>query len=401
MTLPIPVQNTINTLEEFGFEAYAVGGAVRDFLLGKTAEDWDIATSAPPNDVIKIFGEKNCIPTGIKHGTVTLVNSGQIIEITTYRIDGEYLDHRRPEKVEFAKSICDDLSRRDFTVNAMAFNPGSGFVDPFDGQSDLTAKIIRAVGEPSKRFSEDALRIIRGLRFAANLGFVIEDSTQSAIHQYKHLLNNIAKERLQSEFSKLVMADNPEEVLIQYPDVFAEFFGINNSFSQAKWENNAKKLHLCSHILPLRLAVLLKNISPDAAPHNILRMLKYDNKTTQLVKVISNYMDCEIAPDPICIKHILSDLGEDTFRLVLQAKKVNCTKKISTIYNIEEILNKIIQTNQCYNQKNLAIDGYDLMELGIRGKDIGRVLKLLLNEVIENRCENEKKALIQFAKKML
>lgn len=396
MILPQAIQNTIDRLEQCGFEAYAVGGAVRDFLLNLSPKDWDIATSALPQNVIDIFGEKNCIPTGIKHGTITLVKDAQMIEITTYRVDGEYGDNRHPDRVVFSKSITEDLSRRDFTINAMAYAPKVGIVDLFGGQKDLAAKIIRTVSTPEKRFSEDGLRIIRGLRFGAVLGFDIEENTKLAMHQCKSLLGNIARERLQSELSKLVLADRPEEILTEFSDVFAEFLGIKTEFCPNKWSENAKLLGSCPLNLPLRLAILLDKAASNTPPHKILRELKYDNKTIYTAKIISNYIDKEILPEPICIKHILSELGENTLRLVLEAKRVK-NRDIAVIYNIME---KIISSNQCCKLKDLKIDGNDLIHLGISGKEIGRILKSLLNEVIEERCENKRSALIELAERL-
>ncbi len=400
MTLPQPIQNTINTLQQNGFEAFAVGGAVRDFLLNKEPTDWDIATSAQPKYIIDIFGEKNCIPTGIKHGTVTLVAKNQIIEITTYRVDGEYQDNRHPEQVIFSASILEDLNRRDFTVNAMAYNHHQGLIDPFGGQTDLAKKIIRTVGEPQKRFCEDGLRIIRGLRFAAVLNFEIESKTKKAIHDHKNLLSNIARERIQTELSKLVMADNPDNVFAEFCDIFESIFELDSDLCKSQWKHNAKLICRCPQNLCVRLAILLGGISKNTAPHQILKRLKFDNKTILTVKVISNYIDCEISPDPIAVKHMLSELGEDMFRLVLEAKRVKFLKDVQKIYNIEEITNQVVSSNECYLQKDLKIDGCDLIELGISGKEIGRILKFLLNEVIENRCENKKSSLLELAKKI-
>ena len=396
MILPKIIQNTINQLERCGFEAYTVGGAVRDFLLNNPPKDWDIATSALPQDVIDIFGEKNCIPTGLKHGTVTLVRDKQMIEITTYRIDGEYTDNRHPNQVTFAKSITEDLSRRDFTINAMAYNPKTGVVDPFGGQSDLAANIIRTVGDAEKRFAEDGLRIIRGLRFGAVLGFEIEEHTKLAIRQCKSLLGNIARERLQAELSKLVMANHPEATLTEFSDVFAEFLGLNAEFCRDVWEENANRLGACPPNLPLRLAILLDKVARNTPPCKILRGLKYDNKTIYTVKNISNYIDKQILPEPICIKHLLSKLGEDILSLVLDAKGV----KGEDISAVCDIMDEIISSNQCYKLKDLKIDGNDLIQLGIIGTEIGRILNLLLNEVIEEGCENEKSALLELAKKL-
>ncbi len=400
MILPAYVQNIIFRLEQNGYEAYAVGGAVRDFLLGRTPDDWDIATSAQPKDVIQIFGEKNCIPTGIKHGTITLIENSRHAEVTTYRIDGQYKDFRHPEEVLFSKNISEDLSRRDFTVNAIAYNPEAGMVDPFNGQNDLKSKILRTVGNPCKRFQEDALRIIRGLRFAAVLDFKIHPDTKSAIHQYKTLLSGIAKERIQSELSRLVTAQNPKDILIEFYDVFFEILGIDDPACILKWQENSAKLCSCPPTLSLRLAILLDDISKDIPPHQLLKSLKYDNKTISLVKAIASNLYTDTTPQPVFIKHQLSNLGEETFRLVLCAKAAKFSQDLCDINKTEEILNTIIDQGQCFCQKDLAVDGSDLLELGFSGKEIGRILKTLLNEVIEDRCENKKSALITLAKNL-
>ncbi len=392
MILPDLVQSIINTLESHGFEAFAAGGAVRDYLLGREPTDWDIATSAEPQAVIEILGEKACIPTGIKHGTVTYVSSHKAVEITTYRIDGEYQDNRHPESVMFSKNIADDLSRRDFTVNAMAYNPAIGIVDLFGGQNDLNARLIRTVGKPDKRFAEDGLRIIRGLRFSAVLGFEIEAETKTAIHQHKNLLKNIARERIQAELSKLVMSDNPQSVLIEFSDVFAVIFDDCPDFCQSKWAENAVLLSGCTSSLPVRLAVLFDRIGGNQPLH----VLRYDNKTIRAVKTILNYLDLTIAPNSIVVKHILSEIGANMLRLVLEAKKA---KYNDNILVINDIIDEIISTNQCYLQKDLAIDGNDLIVLGIADTQIGIMLKFLLNEVIEEKCENERSALITLIQK--
>ncbi len=397
MILPSFIEKIICRLEAGGFEAYIAGGAVRDYLLGHTPTDWDIATSALPSEVLELFGTDSCIPTGIKHGTVTLIVDNQSAEITTYRIDGNYPDNRHPETIRFTKNIIEDLSRRDFTVNAMAYNPQSGLLDRFGGRLDLNNKVIRAVGNPEERFSEDALRIMRALRFAAVLGFELEKHTRNAVHNCKGLLKNIAKERLQAEFSKLVTADMPGLILTEFTDVFFEIFGVKSDFFQDIWNENSKLVNNAASDLSVRLAVLLNGISKDMQPCKILKNLKYDNKTIYEVKILSDYLNFEIKPDPVRVKYILSELGIDMLRLVLAAKYAKYGTDLSDIYNIAE---KIISANQCYSLKTLAVDGNTLKELGISGTEIGRILKLLLNEVIEEKCKNEKSLLAERAKEL-
>ncbi len=393
MPLPRFITDVINTLERCGFAAYLVGGSVRDFMLGHSPTDWDIATSARPCDVIKTFGNDKCIPTGIKHGTVTLIIDNHPVEITTFRIDGKYLDNRRPESIVFSKNIQEDLSRRDFTINAMAYNPKSGVLDPFGGKADLESKIIRAVGNPEKRFSEDALRMMRALRFGAKLDFAIEKNTRRAIYNCKKLLHNIAKERLQAELSKLILSDNPGLILAEFWDIFAEILECPD-FCHIEWKENSKLIFRSPQNLALRLAILLDGVSKITPPHQILKSLRYDNKTIYTVKTISNYLPLEITPDPKSVKHILSVLDKDMLKLILNVKEIK-QKNSAPIINI---IDEIISNNQCYKQKQLAINGNDLIALGISGTEIGRMLKLLLTEVIEERCENKKSSLLKLAK---
>ncbi|MBR5155690.1 MAG: CCA tRNA nucleotidyltransferase [Clostridia bacterium] len=395
MILPHFITKTVHALESCGFEAFLVGGSVRDSLLGHSPTDWDITTSAEPKDVIRIFGEENCIPTGIKHGTITLLTDNQPVEITTYRIDGNYLDNRHPENIIFSKNILEDLSRRDFTINAIAYNPKSGILDPFNGKSDLNNKIIRTVGKAEKRFSEDALRIMRALRFAATLDFEIEEDTLKAIHSCKGLLQNIARERLQAELSKLLLSPSPQKVLTECLDVFAEIFDVKYSFLLDIWCKNSQSLKNCDAVLPLRLAVLLDGISIKP-PHILLRDLKFDNHTLKTVKTLSEHMNLSITPHPVLIKHMLSNVGEDTFKLILKAQLAKSPEEFTTIKNTEAILNNIISTNQCYSLKQLAVCGNDLMAMGITGCDIGKTLNALLYAVIEGKCENKKDSLVEY-----
>lgn len=392
MKLPVFIQKIIEEITLAGFEAFVVGGCIRDLLLKKTPCDWDIASSATPSDIIKIFSEHRTIPTGIKHGTVTVLSENGPVEITTYRIDGEYHDFRRPVEVTFSGNISDDLSRRDFTVNAMAYNPQIGFIDLFDGHRDLANKTIRCVGQAEVRFREDALRIMRALRFAAVLGFDIEASTSSACFECRHLLENIAKERIAAELSKLIMADNPFDILVKYSSIFADIFDFDIKKNANRWEANAKALCRAEKNLPLRLSLLL-----DGFDHyKILKALKFDNKTLSAVKTINKYIDVDFFARPSFIKEILSQIGTDDFELVMKSKYAKFPQNFSKLNLISQVFEQIILENQCFSIKQLAINGNDLKNLGANGREIGRLLKILLAAVISGQCENTQKELIKY-----
>ena len=395
------VKYIIDTFEQNGCEAYAVGGCVRDSFLGIEPKDWDICTPALPEQTMKFFERHHIIETGLKHGTITLRVNHKPFEITTYRSDGVYTDNRRPDKVYFVGSLKDDLSRRDFTVNAMAYNPKVGLVDFFGGVNDLRSRIIRCVGDADKRFHEDALRITRALRFAAVLGFTIEKNTSDAIFRNKNLLKNIAVERIAVELNKLLIGNEAFDILLKYKDVVAEFIPeITDTYADLNlWRDILTGVIFVPADVTLRLTMLLKHMGSDTA-QVILKRLKYDRKTVESVKNLILYCDSEVYPSEQNIKRWLNKIGEQRFRQLLEVMRAGKKTNIVNINNIVNILNEIIESGQCFLLKDLAVSGRDLIDSGIilsEGAEIGAVLKRLLDMTIDGELENDKAKLLEAA----
>ena len=368
---------------------------MRDSFLGKTPSDWDITTSAPPQKVLELFSAFTTILTGLKHGTVTVICDGNPVEITTYRIDGEYTDCRHPESVAFSSRLQDDLSRRDFTINAMAYSPSNGLKDPFNGLKDLGHRILRCVGNATKRFGEDALRIMRALRFAATLDFDIEDNTAKAIRSCAPLLENIAKERICTELSKLLLAENPEKILLDYKEIFLEILGIKSSVPDCVWAENCKAVSLAIPYIPLRLALMLSGLPVFDALHH----LKFSNAIKHTAETITKGLAVEILPDKIFIKKQLREFGSENMDYIIKGK---CALSAGTesLRDIEEIISDIKANGECYLISQLDINGQDIMQhLDIQGQEIGNALEILLDAVIYGKCENKKNLLLEFLKR--
>lgn len=437
INMPKEAELAIDILNNNGFDAYVVGGCVRDSILAVKPSDWDIATSALPSDIVNCFKGYKVIETGIKHGTITVIISDLILEITTYRIDGEYKDNRRPEFVKFTSDIANDLERRDFTINAMAYNHENGLIDLYGGIKDIGLKVIKCVGEPDKRFGEDGLRILRALRFASVLGFEIECNTSISIHNNKKLLTNISSERITIEFNKLITGYNFKNILNEYKYVVAVFIpeierlfnhNIKNIPNECDlWQYTLEVMSNVTNDLHLRLATMFHCIetsehstnkvennpfnmdyakkSSDIAL-NIMKKMKYDRRTTEIVKTLVLYCDVEIQQTSKNIKRWLNKIGIEIFKKLLLIKKSQIIsmknvkeEKLYTINQIEVILNDILESNQCYNLKSLAIDGADLIEIGLpKGKYIGEILNELLGLVIDEELENKKEVLINYVK---
>lgn len=433
--LPEYVKTPLSLLERAGFECFIVGGCVRDILSSKEPNDFDMTTSATPDEMLSVFKDYKVIETGLKHGTLTVVSDGNNLEITTYRTDGEYKDNRRPDSVSFSRNIKDDLSRRDFTVNAMAYSEVRGLIDLFGGQKDLENKIIRCVGEPDKRFNEDGLRIMRALRFAATLGFEVESETQKSIHKNRELLKNIAVERLLSEFTKLVCGVSAKEILAEYSDVIAVF--IPEILPMIGFDQKTKyhSLDVYAHTVLavsnaerndkiLRLAAFFHDI---AKPHcqtfdelgghfkghgeigaemtnKILRRLHADNATREaVVRLIAEHC-MQVAPTEKAVKRFLSTHSFESARRAValsRADKLACAPeyRITEIHDqLDSLINKIEADGACFTVKDLAIDGRDAASLGFKGKEIGNALDAALDAVIDGRISNEKQKLIEFIK---
>lgn len=384
--IPGYVSDIIKQLKSAGFEAYVVGGCIRDSLLGRIPEDWDVCTSALPDEVIEVLHGFNVIKTGIAHGTVTAVKDKDICEITTFRSDGEYTDHRRPDSVAFTRNVSEDLARRDFTVNAMAFSEKIGIVDLYGGQSDINDKIIRCVGNPVTRFTEDSLRILRALRFSSVLDFKIEQFTEQALFSCSELIKFVAKERIYNEFKKLLCGRSAYRIIYDYKNIFLKF--LNSS----KLEENAVFLQDSPAEFPLRYALLFYNTNVDAALLNLLN-LKAEKKVINEVEfLISNNSD-QYFLDSHSIKKTLSCFGKNKTEKLLNY--VCITHHFPK--NIKSAIQTLIEKTPVITLKELEISGYDIMALGIKnGLEIKDVLNLALDAVLQEECENEKSSLIEF-----
>ncbi len=370
-------------LSQNGYEAYLVGGCVRDSILKRPFFDYDITTNALPTEVKEVFKNFKTIDTGIKHGTVTVIIEKLPIEITTYRIDGEYSDKRHPDKVEFSQNLKDDLSRRDFTMNAVCYN--GEYIDLFGGIEDITNRMIKCVGDPSKRFTEDALRILRALRFSSCLGFDIEEKTSDAITECTHLLKNVSGERISAELKKLLCGENAGNVISKYANVFEFLLGHNCYLERAE---HIKK---CPIDFDLRLACLLLNSSQH---NDVLAKLKLDNKTVKRVSsAVSNY-SFDLADDSVYIKKYINKNGIQNLLDVLALKNADGID----VSVIKKMLNKIIDKNECYSVKMLDIKGDDLIQFGLSGKTVGKTLEMILEKVIEGRIENSKDKILDYIK---
>lgn len=434
--LPEKVDRIITRLQKHGYEAYAVGGCVRDSILGRKPGDWDITTSAMPEETKSLFDRT--FDTGIAHGTVTVLLEGEGFEVTTYRIDGKYEDNRHPKEVTFTRSLREDLKRRDFTVNAMAYNQSEGLVDIFGGAGDLKKKVIRCVGKAGERFSEDALRILRGIRFAAQLGFEIEEETRRGMRMLAPTLEKISAERIQAELLKLALSDRPGLLKDAYElgitkVILPEFDRIMETKQETPhhmYNVGEHTLHAMQNIRPdrvLRLTMLLhdmgkpalKTVDSHGVAHfkkhadesrkiagNVLKRLKFDNDTLNKVTRLVCYHDYRMPVSAKYVRRAMNKIGEDIFPLYLEVRRADVLaqsmylreEKIRDIDEIEKLYKEILEKNQCVSLKDLAVTGRDLIEAGMEpGKEIGVCLNELLQLVIETPEKNVREALLKEA----
>ena len=435
--MPQDVREIINTLEEAGFEAFAVGGCVRDAVLGRVPADWDITTSAMPEEVKGLFSRT--IDTGIQHGTVTVMKDHIGYEVTTYRIDGEYEDARHPKEVSFTSNLVEDLKRRDFTINAMAYNDRAGLVDEFDGIGDLENQIIRCVGNPLDRFGEDALRMLRAVRFSAQLGFTIDEATKAAITELAPNLEKISAERIQVELVKLLTSKHPDYLRVAYETgitavVLPEFDAIMNCeqndacHEETVGEHTLKSLLKVSDDKVLRLTMLFHDfgkpltysrtedgvtrffghtdISSDLS-REIMRRLKYDNDTTDKVKKLTAVHNLFVKNAPNRVRRCMSKVTKELFPYFLEVRKANILawkadaqeKALAELQELETVYQGILERGECVSIKELAVDGKDLIAAGVeQGKQIGEILSDLLEIVLEEPEKNTKETLLSYVK---
>lgn len=447
--VPQKVNKIIQTIEANGHEAYAVGGCVRDAVLGREPEDWDITTSAKPEEIKAMF--RRTIDTGIEHGTVTIMMDKEGFEVTTYRIDGEYEDGRHPKEVSFTASLEEDLKRRDFTINAMAYNEAEGIIDLFHGIEDLEHGIIKCVGDPTERFSEDALRILRGVRFAGQLGFHIDTFTQEAMKQKASTIQKISAERIRVELDKLLRAKYPEKIKEAYNAgitayVLPEFdwmmqtpqhnphhcYDVGNHCIKAVQYINKiaekEKLSEKEHSVLCWTALLHDVGKPNThttdekgidhfykhadegekIAKNILKRLKFDNYTIDMAAHLIKWHDYSINLTKKSLRKCANKVGEDSMQFLFYIKEADIyaksdfqkEKKDYHIAEVKKLYQEIVKDNECISLKDLAISGKDLIEIGfVKGKEIGDILNLLLDKVLEEPKCNQKEYLIEEAKK--
>lgn len=439
MILSRGAQTLLNKLNRQGHEAFVVGGCVRDMLMGITPHDYDITTSATPDEVKRVFEDYRVIETGLKHGTVTVIADGEPYEITTYRIESTYSDSRHPDGVVFTRSLTEDLARRDFTVNAIAYNPNVGIVDPFEGQKDIQKKILHCVGNPSERFSEDALRILRLIRFASVLGFDIEKETADAALSLKEKLIHVSAERVQSELVKLICGKNAGKILMEYCEILSAVIpellpmkGFDQKNQHHIYDiltHTAKAVDAVLCEKALRLGALFHDIGKpsvfsldsDGVGHfynhasvgyqmteEILTRLKFDNATKNTVTHLVKWHDIQIEANEKGVKRALGKMTPEFFFMLIALKRAdNLAQNPSysdrqAYYDTLELLAKdILSKNVCFSMKDLAVNGGDLMAIGIpAGKKMGLILKQLLDDVINEQIPNEKDLLLKRAKEI-
>lgn len=435
MNIPETVAAVMRRMHEAGYACHAVGGCVRDSLMGKEPHDWDLTTNARPDETAALFADERVIPTGMAHGTVTVLKDGMPLEITTYRIDGEYSDHRRPDSVRFTEDITEDLRRRDFTVNAMAYSPESGLCDPFGGAEDLKNGVLRCVGCAEERFDEDALRILRALRFASTYGFSIEEATAEALLDKAPLLKTVAAERVRAELDRLLVGAYVGEVLerfaaVLYP-VLPELQATEGVLQYNPYHDRDVLGHTIASVaasvpvLPVRLALLLHDVGkpghfsliregfghfPDHPAIGadmakaVLRRLRYDKRTEETVCRLILYHDSPIPETDAGVRRWLNRMGEQELRWLLDVKEGDCgghaafmpTARVEEIYRLRERITRIVAEGQCTSMADLAIDGETLKAAGIpSGPALGNCLRFALDRVLDGDLPNEREALLR------
>lgn len=437
--IPKQIIKAIRLLNEHNYEAYLVGGSVRDLLQAKIPADFDLTTSATPEQNMRVFSEYQTIPVGLKYGTIKVIIDQMPVEITTYRVEQGYSDHRHPDTIKFSTDLKQDLSRRDFTINALAFHPEEGLVDPFSGYHDLNNKIIRTVGQPEERFSEDALRILRALRFASSLNFAIDQNTKIAIKSHQLLLKNIAVERINQEFSQIMVSSNINSILTEYRDLFAVFIPELRKSFDFEQRNPYHAFDVFRHTvevisntppqLDLRLAALYHDLGkPDTfsiddqgighfynhpkksaqIARTNMQELKFEKKLIDTVETLVLYHDYPLELDKTILKRRLHKFGEKMLDKLITLKKADTMGKAKTIQTeqvaylneISLMIDQIVRTKPALQITDLEIDGNDAIRLGLQGPEIGRALGEIFELVLTEQLENKRKPLLEVLKSL-
>ncbi|MBQ8683330.1 MAG: HD domain-containing protein [Clostridia bacterium] len=441
ITLPTPVMQALSLLNKAGYEAYIVGGCVRDSLLGKEPQDWDITTSAKPEQTAAVFADYRTIETGLKHGTLTVLIDGMSLEITTYRIDGDYSDCRRPDSVTFSDDLQEDLRRRDFTINAIAYHPEVGVVDYFSGLADLADQRLCCVGDPEKRFTEDALRLARALRFSATLGFKIEKVTAATIHKLAPLLRRVSVERIAVELKKLLCGQDVRRILLEYPDVITVMVPELQPMLGLQQDNPYHYLSVYEHTVEtvaavpasplLRLVMLLHDVGKPncytrdtqgfdhfrghppisaAIAEQTLERLHFDRQTIHDVKKLILHHDDTLSMTDKALKRLLNRLGPELAPMLIEVQKADVwgqhpdkrDDRLVFLDSLKKRLLELIEEKVCFSVKGLAITGQDLLKIGYSsGPKVGNTLQILLEAVMDGDCPNEPNALLKLAEKLL
>ncbi len=435
---PTEVETVLRRLEAAGYEAYVVGGCVRDQLLGKQPGDYDITTSARPEQVMALF-DGFCIPTGVQHGTVTVRQSGRSFEVTTFRTEGDYEDGRHPSAVSFSNQLAEDLKRRDFTVNAMAMDVEGRLTDLFGGQEDLRRGILRCVGDPGQRFAEDALRILRALRFSAVLGFSVEPATDRALRKNRTGLRRIAAERIREEMTKLLCGANAAEVLLTWPEVWGVFLPevlpcvgfdqCNRYHCYDVWEHTVRAVAAAPCVPEVRWTMLLHDLAKPvvftkdeqgnghfyghaqrsaAMAREILRRLRFDRRSAQRIEQLVLWHDRQLQPTEKSVARALRLLGEEPLRQLFAVKRADnlaqpleLRPRQQEITELEEVLETLLAREQCFTLRQLAVNGRDLMEEGLQGPALGQMLQELLSAVVDGDVANDREILLRWVRERM
>ncbi|MDO4483605.1 MAG: CCA tRNA nucleotidyltransferase [Clostridia bacterium] len=434
--MPENARRVLETLNDHGHKAYVVGGCVRDTLLGLAPKDWDICTSATPEEMQQVFRGFHVVETGLQHGTITVVLDHTPYEVTTFRVDGEYTDHRHPDGVQFVTDVRQDLSRRDFTVNAMAYHPVEGLIDCFGGREDLDRRVIRCVGQAEKRFEEDALRILRALRFASVYDFAIEDATARAALKLKDTLTMVAAERIHVELTKLLCGKACGRILREFRDIIAVVmpeivpaFDFNQHTPHHLydvWEHTVRAVEAVEPTETLRMTMLLHDLGKPEAffkdeagvghmyghgrlsanmAKDITNRLRFDNATRERVLTLVEHHDIDLMPDEKIIKRRLNQFGEEALSQLISVRRADRLAK-GTMEEpviregeaaLRQVMRQVLDAGECFSLRQLQVNGRDMMILGLKGKQVGEALNVLLEAVIDGQVNNEHQALLTFA----